>query len=68
MTDYSAPVPSKRRKGGQPGNQNAFKHGRYSPRVKAERPGGMESPPGSRTGEIEGVVPLLSAGRLRRHH
>ena len=37
MTDYSAPVLPKRRKGGQPNNQNALKHGRYSPRVKAER-------------------------------
>ena len=33
----------KRKRGGQPGNknavgnQNAFKHGRYSPRIKAER-------------------------------
>jgi hypothetical protein len=37
MTDYSAPVLPKRRKGGQPNNQNALKHGKYSPRVKAER-------------------------------
>ena len=27
----------RRRRGGQPGNQNAFKHGRYTARAKAER-------------------------------
>ena len=67
MTDYSAPVPSKRRKGGQPGTKTLSSTAGTAP---ASKRSGLSDgkPPGSRTGEIEGVVPLLSAGRLRRHH
>jgi len=35
MTEIAKRIP--RRRGGQPGNQNAYKHGRFTARAKAER-------------------------------